>query len=348
MFTNEQLERINKVPELCRINADGFLELYANNSILSSLRKCEAYFVERYLNHRVPIGQSNWNLEFGSWLHATIEYLYKKIYNKESISSLEFLEYGTMTWAELEIDNFKSDKRYIDFGGLKGALVILKQFYEIWHTDNTNIIAIETGFGYGKEVPIISPTNPSDRFFPFNAYLCGRPDVIVHNGHNIGVLDWKTTAYFDGYEHTKYKPYDALAGYIYAMNHIIRTKYPDLLKAGLTVDTAWVICISKRVTSTTQNRFTKFPVKYTPSELHEYRNRQIETFVRMYDIIVNNRAPQWDTSHCNNDYYRPCTFKILHELPPEHREMVLNGRFTIDTSYKPDNTESILAKTSTE
>ena len=329
----------DKVPELARVNNDGFLELFANNSILSSMRKCEAFFVERYINKRVPVEGKNWNLSFGSWLHESIEELYRELIKGNKLTLDDFLHIGIGKWNALEIESYKDEKSYIQFGGIEGAMVILGEFYNVWYgQDHLEIISVETSFGYGKEVPIISPTYPEDRFFPFNAYLCGRPDIIVHNGRSIGVLDWKTTAYFDGYEHLKYKPYDALQGYIYGLKHIILNKYPELLKKGLTIDTAWVICISKRVTKTDKERFKRFPVSYTPSELLEYRNRQVESFSRLYDILANNRQPQWNTELCGNDWYHPCQYRILHSISPEQREAVLNGRFTTDTSgYKPDN-----------
>jgi hypothetical protein len=68
-----------------KVGDDGIAEFYCDHSMLSALRMCESYFQLQYLSHpgkRFSLSERNWNLDFGSWVHATLELFYFYEYKK--------------------------------------------------------------------------------------------------------------------------------------------------------------------------------------------------------------------------------------------------------------------------
>lgn len=341
-------EAAAKYPTLFEYDAaSGRLVAFVDNQLLSTMRKCEAYFVEWFMNELEPrSANSRWNLDFGIWWHSVMEHFYtnKITHNQRDLDIEEMLSIAHVEWRELGLDEKFSDHfQYKKLGGFAGAAIMVTNFVLSFGAgrETLNIIATEMPFGRGREVPLL--VFPEEGRYQLDVFLVGRPDVIVDNGRSVGPLDFKTTSVFKGTEHAAYKPYDALAGYVYAINKLIG---PQMAALGKKCDTAYVTCILKSTSTrkAPQEFFKRFPISYTPSELEEYRKRQIATAMRMYELVVLGDNPQWNTTMCSNDFYHDCAYKSIHNIAPEHREAIINTAYTRIERWNPQTRGRVVAQ----
>lgn len=346
-------EAAQRFPEIFAYNeASGDLEMFLDNTVLSHVRKCEASFIEWFANRLTPkprpavegLGRGQFSLDFGIWFHRAMEPLYRAyLETGMPLGPLEMLQHGRDAWHRLELDAYVSDKGYQTIGGFDGAMIILIDYMSVFGNgaERLRVIACELPFGRAKEAPIFDWTTPQESYgsahdapkYPIAVYLCGRPDVVVDNGRSIGPLDFKTTSRFSGYEHNDYKPYDALCGYVYGINRILGSRFQAL---GRAANTAIVTCISKAPgIKNPRDRFKQIIVTYTPSELEEYRKRQLATAYRIYELLVLGETPQWNTGACNNMYHRDCPYKPLHNIAPENRRTIRETAYIETPRWNP-------------
>lgn len=86
-----QPEELAKKYNFVTVGEDGVIEFFCDHTLLSSLRACEQYFVDTHLK-RYRHKDRNWNLDFGQWLHATLELFYHYEYKKYQRVSNELNE----------------------------------------------------------------------------------------------------------------------------------------------------------------------------------------------------------------------------------------------------------------
>lgn len=170
------------------IGDDGILEFYCDHTLLSSLRVCEAYFVETHLKN-LRHAERNWNFDFGSWLHASLEVFYHYEYKKmqrvlgkenncqvcnidwehhptnecqtfvpwDSITKGQFIGVGLKLWEKFKMDYFKDrHKNYKLLDGALGAAKLLSDYWGVYGHGNERlrVVGIEIPFGRAKEFPI--------------------------------------------------------------------------------------------------------------------------------------------------------------------------------------------------
>jgi hypothetical protein len=153
----------------------------------------------------------------------------------------------------------------------------------------------------------------------------------VDNGHKIGPIDHKTTHRFDGYEHADFNPHDGLTGYILACHEILK-KLPDSPKCM----GGWIFHISACTPSIPRDktkqqgpRFKTTPVDKTQSQLDDFKARQLSSFKRVAELLFNEKVPEWNTTACNNIFYRQCEYKPIHEQPSEQWQDMIDQHYNI-------------------
>lgn len=330
-------EATTRYPNMLRIGSDGIPELYADNHILQMLRQCEAMFVENFIHCIHPRGDRSWSLEFGIWTHSWLEHFYK---NYKSITCQALVDYGSQKWLDMEMQYFvqqpKLFKTCADLGGLTGAVNLMVHYFMMYgeQREKLNIIATEVAFGREKEVPILEHPLPQYRI-PFRAYYCGRMDAISDDGICVSPCDHKTTSTISPNTGRDFNPHEGIEGYVYALSKIYKRYFPSLNRI---VNQAIVNHLQVKYTAQYADRFKRTTIPYSPAKLEQWRLRQIRTFKRMYDLLVNEESPDWNTQTCHNIYNYPCSYRTLHEADPVNRQAIIDAHYV---QIEPWNTYKI-------
>lgn len=349
----KQTEAVKKYPNFLKWGEDGVLEIYADHHMLSSVRKCEAYFEEAILNRLNTKGRS-FALEFGQFFHEAMEFFYRahrdnwqSVFVGSEVPRAKFSEFPSYTvvqncvnWIQVckdlwdykyKMEEFATFKQYKNLGGWLGVAQLLLEYY-LTHTNGAErlrVVGWELGFGRNREVPIIAKSTIT---FPFRAYLTGRIDLIVDDGIRIGPLDHKTTSYFDGSESQSYKPHEGMLGYAYAIRTIMGEEF---LKQGKACNGVIINHISLKAMKVQEDRFKRGFKSWTPEEFDAFVLRQQRSFQRLYEIAVLGRTPDWNTEVCRMMWFRDCPFAALHEVTPSSRDTVLNQFYEIKEAWQP-------------
>lgn len=349
-MTNEQAVKL--YPHFLKLGEDGVLEMYMDNQMLSTFRKCPMAFVEAHLKHTHFKGKS-WSLQFGQYFHKCMEYFYQAqranweldwLFYKEPFSQssavmikqdyANFIQLCIDTWHEYKMDEFSEQKQYKTLGGVDGIILLFSQYFKThFKNERYRYVGWELSFGKAKEVLIfdnvgvfngnIGIINPSS----FRGYYCGRIDLIIDNSEVIGPMDHKTTAYFDGDESSKFKPHDGMQGYVYAVQKMLGDKFAE---QGKQCNSIVINHISLRPEKDLRSRFKHSIKSYTPGEMQEWLTRQQDTFKKVYELVVLEQPPFWNTENCNSWYYsRPCGYKMIHELPETSRDNIRRQFFEV-------------------
>ena len=335
-----------KYPKMFSIAEDGVLEIYADNHILSSYRKCPGYFQEFILNN-YQSGGRQWSLEFGQYFHKMMEFFYQAqrdewkgkfivavpvekgykdvVYNQNFES---FLEICKWYWDQYNLQSFEEHPAFKKLGGYLGAFNLFLQYYNThFQQERLRVVGTELSFGRAREVPILDFSNVCETFGEenFRAYYCGRIDLVVDDGTIIGPMDHKTTSYFDGSERSKFKPHDGMQGYVYAFQKML----PEPLRAaGRTCSNIYINHISIGYKKDQTERFKHSIISYTPAEMEEWRLRQVRTFTDIYRYIILEEPVYWDTERCGMWYgFTDCPYKVLHEAAPLSRDVIAKSHF---------------------
>jgi hypothetical protein len=324
-----------------KVGSDGVLEIYADHHTLSSVRKCEAYFIESIANRLSGTGRA-WSLEFGSWLHYCLEYYYQNQKNGKDVSVYELSKFGGMAWDKLDMDFWSKieDKRCKTIGGKLGAVVMLAEYHAMYMSrERLRTVATEVGFGYAKEVPILTD-HTLYSYAPFRAYYTGRIDRIVDNGTVISPFDHKSQSAFTGKEVTSFKPHEGMQGYVYATSHIISGLFPEIAAEGRICNSITINHISLKPCTNPLDRFKRSTPTWTPTQMEQWRLRQVSTFSRIYEMLVLERPADYSTDYCNMMYHHECPYKALHEQDDEYRPIVMNQKYVQVAPWNPYESEA--------
>lgn len=335
-----------RYPHIIKIAADGVPELYADNHMLSHLRLCEAFFVESFLNNLHQKSERSWSLEFGIWFHKVMELFYKN--NPKDIVCSDLVSTASEIWMQNDMQYFNTKPEYYKvcakIGGLTGAIQLVVDYWRMYGEgrDTLKVIGTELSFGRGKEVPIISQEFREDYFYPmlpFRAYYCGRMDAIGDDGSSIFPVDHKTTSTINPLTTGRdFKPHDGMQGYVYALNQISKSYFPTLQR---TCNKAMVNHVQVNYSADYTKRFKRTPLHYSPLELEAWRVRQIRSFRKLWEIAVEEQAPDWNTNTCHDIYNYPCPFRLLHEQDPINRNSYLQAHYVQIEPWGHDTVEGI-------
>ena len=305
-------------------NEDDCLELYADNHTLSSMRKCEGYFVESILN-RLAFGSGRaWFLDFGIWTHACVEHMYTLIKKNGHCSCPELVDFGAILWNKMEIDKYHGqNKNYIKLGRFAGASKLLLDYWRMYgeNRETFKVIGTELPFGREKEVYLGEITIRGIRV---RCYYSGRIDIIVDDGYSLGVMDTKTTFKFSGDEITNFNPHEGMQGYVYSLREIVRRNFPDITRPANRVI---INHISVGDTKDYRERFKRTPITYSLEQLNEWKQRQLASFKRLFELAVLDSQEIWNTDSCSNMFFKDCVYKSLHGVTPSSRESIRKSSY---------------------
>lgn len=352
------------------------IDLFLDHHVLSILRTCESLFVMEHLLNIHPkygTGRKPWFLDFGSYMHYMFEIYYNSLKGNEGRNLIgidSFLATAKGLWAEMNMDEYgvmggADQEKYEDVGGLNGVLSLLVQYYTFYLDLRVRVVDTEISFGKKKEVligkfqliePYTSIGTCRDKTgyelcnYQVNCYLTGRIDLLIDNGNKIGPVDHKHTHKFRGDEWKKFNPQDAITGYILAVNEIMKANYPTYFEQGRRCLSAWVYHISactpskSRKTGEVGPRFKTTPIDKAPSQLEDYKARQLSTFKRVCDLLFNDKVPEWNTSACHFMFMRDCPMLPIHEAPSEEWTNIINSHYEVREPWNPNSHKDDLVK----
>lgn len=359
---------------------DGVLELYLDNQMLQTFRMCEARFYEDYIEGYRPKGTLGriWFLDFGRAFHKAIEIFY--ISNKENkfdlytfigkIAKEVWDKYEMEYWAFEEVWASSKYNNYKELGGFIGFSSLLAQYALYFSKENEKfrIIGTELYFGKNKEVPLLGSWTYGEADYqyhivnklPFRLYLAGKIDLLIDDGFSIGPMDHKTSRDFRGQNPAhNYEIQEGMTGYVYAARKILAnlqvgTLEEQVYTKGLNrqCNKIWMNFIQVKDPGKSKvfsDRFKRVPLYKTDWELEEYRQRQISTAARIYQLLANyqeNRSglrPNYNTMACTNWMHRDCIYQPIHRLNTlESQLTILNSSFVKNQAeiWNPEENEN--------
>lgn len=349
--------------------SDGALELYFDHHMLSTFRMCQDKFVLDFVQNgtglttREPTKRRIWSLEFGEFLHYCLEWYYKKWkFLKATPEVDEFIKVGKAMWDKMDMEYYDPGlssitkcpetytKKYHAIGGWNGVACLLLGYWAFYMNQRFQVIDTEVAFGFNKEVFLgefryprfgwhESPDGVGDVFVDSwdicRCYLSGRIDLLVDNGYKIGPVDHKSTAFFDGRESDDFNPHEGISGYIFAVNSILKTAFPEFSAEKRHCNNGWIFHVSLKATD--NPRFKHSPIFLTEEQMSAYAIRQVETCHAIFDILCSERRPYRNTSICNNYYHRDCEYKVLHRQPDSQQAALLAQYFDNRRPWNPYN-----------
>lgn len=336
------------------------IEMYLDHYMLSGARLCESRF---YLQHIAKITprydttrRKPWFLDFGEYLHWCLETFYKnfKVFKQPPMVDL-WLEQCKEVWLEMDMDWYGStdgpdNKKFNDIGGWPGVAGLLTAYYAYYMDLRVRVIDTEITFGHNKEVFLgewyEEPIPYYENGKHYKCYLTGRIDLLVDNGYKIGPVDHKSTHRFDGFEHNDFNPHDGICGYILAINEILKKYYdPDeILKLQYgkmpQCTGGWIYHIQNAPLSTPRDktkkqgpRFKTTPIDKTLEQLQDFKDRNLSTFKRIAELVFNDKTPEWNTTTCNNIFFRPCEYKPIHEQPSSIWPQIIGDHYDVGKEW---------------
>lgn len=340
---------------------DGIWELYLDHTLLSSARMCESSFILSYVQNYRPKGLMPWPLKFGILMHHCMEWFYKKemelgnttadlsidpIVEAGTFPTREWLEYGANLWRELGLASYSQFPQFKAIGGMAGFILTLGQYAEYYHRLGNDLrpIALEIAFGRNKEVPLLV-NHLEYKYAPFRLYLAGRIDYLFDDGRRIGAMDHKTFSMAGKNPMSTYEVQEGMTGYIYAMQYIYEKlkmqmhsiKDKQALDFERDTNVLWLNFILTKGETDLTKKFMRVPLYKTPYQLEEFRQRQIATAAKIFQMVVEGRPPDFNTSVCTNFWHSTCQFQPVHRLPSKgDMDIILSREFTIEKAWNPE------------
>lgn len=324
------------------------MEMFLDHQMLSTVRTCEGKFILEHLLNIRPKGHKAWALVFGAWMHFALETFYEHIrtHDGKPPDPYAWLDFNRKKWTDLKIDSYKDiDDKYLDIGGWDGACSLLVQYYAFYMEQRLRVIATEVPFGFNREVPLGTfylPLPKLGMWLTVKCYLTGRIDMLVDNGYMVGPVDHKHTHIFRGDEWDKFNPQDGITGYILATNKILKKYFPDWTKPTLN---GWIFHIQghhaakSRKTGEIRPRFKVSRIDKMPSQLDDYVARNVATFKRVAELMLDEKTPEWNTNSCHNIYNRDCEYLQIHKQPREEWGYQIEQHYHITTPWNPNKPE---------
>ena len=368
----ESIHQLEHKLHWLQFGEDGVLEIYLDNHMLQTFRMCEARFFEEFVEGYKPKGSLSriWFLDFGVCVHKAVEIYY--IDRKKGAFDLMgwISKIARKIWDEKDMEYWANEdlwkghkyNSYKDLGGFLGFCGLLFQYAQYFSVENERfrVIGTELYFGKNKEVPLLDPRWPEK--YPdwmqrkdgdFCLYLAGKIDLLVDDGYSIGPMDHKTSRDFMGKNPAiNYEIQEGMTGYVYAAKKILE-KYHDDLSTNVipsrVCNKIWMNFLQvKPAKANMADRFKRVPLYKTDEELEMYRQRQISTAARIYQLLENYKEdgsglqPFYNHMACTNWMHRNCLFQPVHRQNSRQNQLtILNVDFVKDQSgvWNPEQVE---------
>lgn len=332
----------------------GRLELFLDNTIMSSYRGCPAYFflrdVEGWAKREPPPFpgklaegvERKWFLDFGLLWHAMMEEYYATF--RSSTFSLEkfAIDLADEYWHKLEMDQHLGHPECQKIGGYLGFAGMLVAYAVQFSAENEHLTAIasEIAFGKGREIPlyVYDPNDNAegDIWSSADLYLSGRLDLVFDDGVHILPMDHKTMGSFRGDPMARFLADDGPTGYIYALNHILPS-LPGIdqeIRTKRECNMILMNLINKGEppkADPRQSRFKRSPIYRSARALEEYRLRMIATanhIINDLEMYIRDYSVPRNTNSCTNWYHTQCPFYDVHRQQDSSAE-----RKTLESGY---------------
>jgi hypothetical protein len=320
-----RLQTLSQKLHWLKIADDGVPELYLDHHSMSMFRNCEEYFMLTMVQGIGTKGRI-WFLEFGIVFHTTIE----EYYNRREAKTFElwnWLAFAERLWLENDLEfwdgrNFIKDgkkqphKGYKDLGGLPGFKAMLMTYVSYFATENDHfrVIGTELFFGKKKEVSLLEDSTLYS-YAPFRLYLTGKIDLLMDDGKSIGPMDHKTAGDFRGKSMvSNYEVQEGMTGYLYAAQKLVAQVLSPELVIQRQINKIWMnfVQVKTPTSGEAKERFSRVPIYKTAEQLEQFRQRQIGTASRLFQILNEGRPADWNTMNCNSWMHQECAFKPLH------------------------------------
>jgi len=375
----ETIQQLEKKLHWLQFGEDGVLEIYLDNHMLQTFRMCEARFFEEFVEGYKPKGSLGriWFLDFGVCVHKAVE-IYYRDRKKGAFDLMGWIsKIARQIWDEKDMEYWANEdlwkghkyNSYKDLGGFLGFCGLLFQYAQYFSVENERfrVIGTELYFGKNKEVPLLDVCPLSlnahakicDCGWPFRLYLAGKIDLLVDDGYSIGPMDHKTSRDFMGKNPTiNYEIQEGMTGYVFAAKAILANfnKYtnsehniPHEVPVGRQVNKIWMNFLQvKPAKANMADRFKRVPLYKTDEELEMYRQRQISTAARIYQLLENYKEdgsglqPFYNHMACTNWMHRNCLFQPVHRQNSRQNQLtILNVDFVKDQSgvWNPEQVE---------
>lgn len=346
-----QLEYLTEKLHWLKISEDGVPELYLDNHMMQTFRQCPARFHLDFIEGYGSTGHT-WFLDFGIAVHSAIEYYY--LHRREPDFDVLWWAgtYAKTIWNKMRMDEFYAEgsqwhhKNYEYLGGSAGFSALLLQYAEIYHHENERlrVVGTELYFGKGRECPLTL----DDNVVPFRMYLCGKIDLLMDDGFNIGPMDHKTTAQFIGNPLKTYEIHDGMTGYVYATKMLMKNIFENPEHLTRNTNKIWMNFLQVKplpdkrrdgTIPTVQDRFKRLPLLKTDWQLETYRQRQIATGQSIFNQLINPSMVWYrNTQVCTNYMRHDCTYQEVHRQNSAENELVhLSSNFTKRSIWDPED-----------
>lgn len=344
-----------------KFGEDGVPELYLDNHMLQTFRQCPSRFELEFIHGYGGTGHV-WFLDFGIAVHTCVEYYY--LHRRDENFDLFWWSgtYAKSVWDKLRMDEYYNKdsqwhhKNYEYLGGATGFCALLLQYASIYHSDNERlrVVGTELYFGKGKEVPLTTTEFESNPYIagslPFRMYLCGKIDLLMDDGFNIGPMDHKTVGDFGGKNPIKsYEIHDGMTGYVYATRMLMRDlKIYNGNDSPRNTNKIWMNFLQVKplpekrrdgTIPTAQDRFKRLPLLKTDWQLETYRQRQVSTGQAIFAQLTQPSLAWYrNTQVCTNYMRHDCMFQEVHRQNSREDELVhLSSNFNQGKLWDPED-----------
>jgi len=344
MNYTDELYKLTKKLHWLKIADDGVLEIYLDNHMMQTFRMCEARGWNDFVDGYHGRGSNIWFLDFGSATHKLMEIYYEN-YRKPNFDIVYWsTNVARDVWTELEIDaKYFDEPDYKALGGLVGFSRLLLEYALIFGKENERfrVIGTELYFGKGKEVPLLVDPELYP-FAPFRLYLCGKIDLLIDDGFNIGPMDHKTRGHFRGKNPlSDYEIQDGMTGYVFGSQKLLNVMHTaDALNiSSRQCNKIWMNFLQVKAEDDPRNRFKRLPLFKTESQLEDYRKRQISTVTRIFQLLSypDQMTPFYNTMACTNFMHRVCPLQEVHRQNDKQSELtILQSNFIQKPIWNPE------------
>lgn len=325
-----------------KILPDGRFCFFVDATLIKDFAICERRFMFRHIKNlrqkRVKTGQVSleyisFPISIGGWWSDVMEDFYNHLKDKTPISEKQIQDIAIKNWAKHNLDALEkiNPEPFEKFGGLSGAVLMLKDYYDnqyLIDRSTWKIIAAEAGFGLNKEVLV----GESNRVV---VYWIGKPDLVVIENDRLIPVDHKTVTKIDGRTAGKYKPGPQMPGYCFAVETVAKS-----LGIDRRVDRAIInICARERPSDKPRDgkkkpRFIRAFPAYNREEIEEWRRLIVSKCERLRQCIQTD-VWDWGYQSCHNIFMRECEFLKADSQPPSARNIILMSDFEVGKAWQP-------------
>jgi hypothetical protein len=321
-------------------------------------------------------GRFRFKTQVGIWWSDVMSSLYEIIAKGKTPLLKDCLEIGSMLWLKHDMNSYaiqtpenspyevKNYEKFCDKGFVignpgdvtrypVGPFNMVNDYFKeriAGDVGNLKIIATEAGFGLKREVYV----GENDYVVVF---WVGKPDKIAMDKHSGEISPWdhKTVDYISKNFSEQWKPHPQTCGYVMATNIIVNNLGIDK-KVNKCIINGAARLVPQKITVDYRGRFERVIVKYTDSEIGEWKQDVLKKVTRLREDIdgredfriINQslHGEEFDLQRIYNPQHYTqqesschlfggCEFRPICSQPPEFREQVIKSLYKAKEPWEP-------------